>query len=91
MQPQDYYQIKLNQSNAADIDNADGIEGEPYYTNDTNELYIHNGTAYIPLITNSTPSSASDTGTKGQIAWDTNYLYICTDTDQWRRIAHATW
>lgn len=38
-----------------------------------------------------TPSSASDTGTTGQFAWDSNYFYICVGTNAWQRVAHATW
>lgn len=38
-----------------------------------------------------TPSSASDTGTTGTIAWDSSYLYVCTATDTWKRVAIATW
>jgi len=38
-----------------------------------------------------TPASASDTGTAGQIAWDTNYIYIATGTNTWKRVAIATW
>lgn len=40
---------------------------------------------------NWTPSTSSDPGAPGQLAWDTSYLYICTGTDTWRRIAHNTW
>lgn len=44
------------------------------------------------VINNShTPSSASDTGTAGTITWDTNYIYVCTATDTWKRVAIATW
>jgi hypothetical protein len=39
----------------------------------------------------STPSSSSDTGTAGQVAVDENYIYICTATDTWKRIALSTW
>jgi len=38
-----------------------------------------------------TPSSASDTGTTGEIAWDSSYIYICIATNTWQRAAHATW
>lgn len=48
-------------------------------------------TASALLLTNSTPSSASDTGITGQIVYDTNYIYICTATDTWKRAAIATW
>jgi hypothetical protein len=37
------------------------------------------------------PASASATGTTGDIAWDSDYIYICVDTDTWKRVAIATW
>lgn len=42
-------------------------------------------------LASSTPASASATGTAGQITWDTNYIYVCTATDTWKRVAIATW
>ncbi len=38
-----------------------------------------------------TPASASATGTTGTISWDADYIYICTATDTWKRVAIATW
>jgi hypothetical protein len=38
-----------------------------------------------------TPLSAADTGAAGQIAWDSSYIYICTATNTWKRVAIATW
>lgn len=38
-----------------------------------------------------TPSSASDVGSAGQIAWDANYIYVCVSTDTWKRVAIGTW
>lgn len=38
-----------------------------------------------------TPSASNDTCTTGQIAWDTGYLYVCTTTDTWERVAVSTW
>lgn len=38
-----------------------------------------------------TPASASATGNAGDICWDSSYVYICTATNTWRRIAHSTW
>lgn len=43
------------------------------------------------LRTAKTPSSAGDTGNQGEYCWDSSYLYICTATNTWSRIAHATW
>jgi len=38
-----------------------------------------------------TPASAAAAGVAGTIAWDANYLYVCTATDTWKRVAIATW
>jgi len=37
------------------------------------------------------PASSTDTGTKGDISWDSNYLYVCTSGDTWKRAAMSTW
>jgi hypothetical protein len=34
-----------------------------------------------------TINSSSDTGNQGEICWDDNYLYICINTNDWRRIS----
>lgn len=39
----------------------------------------------------SAPANASSSGTAGQRAYDSSYLYICIATNTWRRIAHNTW
>lgn len=38
-----------------------------------------------------TPTSATDTGNTGDIAWDSNYIYVCVATNTWKRVAIATW
>jgi len=37
------------------------------------------------------PTLATDPGVTGQIVWDSGYIYICVDTDTWKRAAIATW
>jgi hypothetical protein len=44
----------------------------------------------VPVFT-SAPASATATGTAGQMAWDSSYIYICTATDTWTRAALSTW
>ncbi len=39
----------------------------------------------------SPPASATAAGTAGQKAYDANYLYVCTATNTWRRVALAAW
>lgn len=45
----------------------------------------------LTLSTAKTPSSATATGTTGMICWDASYMYICTGTNTWRRVAHSSW
>jgi hypothetical protein len=33
------------------------------------------------------PASAAAAGTPGQISWDTEHFYICTETNSWKRVA----
>lgn len=37
------------------------------------------------------PATASSTGSAGQIAFDSSYLYVCVATDTWLRTAITTW
>tara|TARA_R110002110_G_scaffold22933_2_gene88229 strand:- start:199 stop:1761 length:1563 start_codon:yes stop_codon:yes gene_type:complete len=37
------------------------------------------------------PASASATGVAGTVSWDADYIYICTATDTWKRVAISTW
>lgn len=37
------------------------------------------------------PANAAATGTAGEIAWDAGFVYVCTATNTWKRVAIATW
>jgi len=37
------------------------------------------------------PSTTGANGVKGTIVWDTGFLYVCTNTNSWRRAALSTW
>jgi hypothetical protein len=37
------------------------------------------------------PASAAATGTAGQIAYESGWLYVCVATDTWERTALTTW
>jgi hypothetical protein len=47
----------------------------------------------VPLVlTKAAPSSAIDTGTKGEIRVDGTYIYVCTATNiWWRTSAGSAW
>ena len=38
-----------------------------------------------------TPATAGAAGVAGTITWDASYIYVCTATNTWRRVAHASW
>jgi hypothetical protein len=46
---------------------------------------------HINIDTSKTPASAGATGTTGDIAWDSGYVYVCVATDTWKRASIATW
>ena len=37
------------------------------------------------------PATANSPGVAGTIAYDTDYLYVCVDTDTWKRATLETW
>lgn len=43
------------------------------------------------LRTSKTPASATDTGNAGEWCWDSNYIYICTAANTWKRSALSSW
>lgn len=45
----------------------------------------------LTIQTTKTPATATDTGTTGQIAWDSSYIYVCIATNTWVRSALTTW
>jgi hypothetical protein len=48
---------------------------------------IEVGTLFKSAITTQTSTS---TGTPGQICWDADYIYVCTSTNVWKRVALST-
>ena len=86
--------IRLTGGIASELTSAEHAYGQLsqlLHITDTNEVYIHNGTEFVPIITNRTPSSATDTGIKGQVAYDTNYIYVCVNSNVWKRVSISTW
>ena len=47
---------------------------------------------YVPMMpVQGAPASPSDPGFPGEIRFDDNYVYLCTNPDTWKRIALETW
>lgn len=45
---------------------------------------------HIRIDTTQTPASSSASGTKGEIAYDSDYIYVCVATNSWKRVALST-
>ena len=43
------------------------------------------------LGSNETPATTSAIGVVGDIKHDADYIYVCTDTDTWKRATLTTW
>jgi len=78
---------------------ASGVLGETYAKFTLNgpiELYYDNNKKFsttangINVPPTTSPSSATDTGTAGDIRITTNYIYVCTATNTWKRAALST-
>jgi hypothetical protein len=39
----------------------------------------------------SVPATPTSSGTTGQVAKDNTYLYVCTGTNTWKRVAWGVW
>jgi hypothetical protein len=61
------------------------------YSIKTGTGIIEFGTDSLTVTTAKTPASASAAGTQGMHAWDANFIYVCTATNTWKRVAIATW
>jgi hypothetical protein len=42
-------------------------------------------------IASNVPASAGAAGTAGDVAWDSDFIYICVATNTWKRAALSTW
>jgi len=68
------------------LPNTQGNVGE-FLTNTGNTNFME----WKTVATSSAPTSATDTGQAGQIAFDSSYIYVCVATNTWKRAAIASW
>jgi hypothetical protein len=88
---------KLQQTPVTNVDIDSGtIDGVTIGSGTINNVVIGGTTpaagsfSTLKLAT-STPASASATGVAGTIAWDAGFIYVCTATNTWERVAIASW
>ena len=62
------------------------------YYNDTDSFqWVDASPPLSPSLSSNAPTTASSSGTAGDIRYDADYVYICIATDTWKRAALATW
>lgn len=62
-------------------ENADSLARTPRYALDNSPFSLPNLSKVTP------PATATDTGSQGMICFDANYIYICTASNTWKRVA----
>jgi hypothetical protein len=58
------------------------------------ELDVSSGQVSVAgnlVISQHTPSSATDAGVPGTVAWDSDYVYICVAPNTWKRASLGSW
>lgn len=79
-----------------------GVLGGSTKTNGAGGYFYSNGTGGIGVNVsgdksaflvgfNTAPASASATGTTGEVRITADYIYVCTATNTWKRVAISTW
>jgi hypothetical protein len=71
------------------IQNASASATDAGYRLDVNGT-VRSTQFYLSAL-NTAPATSSSTGTTGEIRIDASYIYICTATNTWKRVAIATW
>jgi hypothetical protein len=59
--------------------------------NDDRGLILDVRSDSMGIQTPKTPATQTSAGVIGQICWDVDYIYVCVDTNFWKRTALATW
>ncbi|MDD5092639.1 MAG: hypothetical protein PHQ23_17205, partial [Candidatus Wallbacteria bacterium] len=73
-----YERVRIDQNGLVGINTDD-----PQVTLDVNADSIRVRTSQSP--------ASSGTGIAGEIAWDSEFLYICTAANTWRKVAHSSY
>lgn len=59
----------------------------------TNTVFKQTLTANVLFISNTTntPANSSATGSRGEVRVDSDYIYVCTANNTWKRSALSSW
>ena len=58
-------------------------------TTSSSGLQLNQGNLIVSV--SNTPANSNASGQAGQMAWDTNYIYVCVAANTWKRANLSTW
>lgn len=58
---------------------------------DVDTVPANSGAHATKLLPGAVPLTATSTGVKGQVVYDDDYMYVCIDTNVWKRSPLSTW
>jgi hypothetical protein len=67
-----------------------GADDSTYVTTSSNPHSLTIWGDTLQIVSPRTPASSTATGNTGEICLDSNYLYFCYSTNNWKRIALST-
>ena len=78
------------------VGNNNAIEqGSVRYNTDTNKLQYRDNANWLNILTTKDtmpiPTSSIYPGNPGDISWDSNYIYLCVQTNLWKRVNLTSW
>jgi hypothetical protein len=81
----------ISQTAVVSADHTTGIllQVSDSIAGDTSQIGILEGS--VNILSEFVPTAATDPGTLGDIAFDTNYIYYCVATNTWKRSPLSTW
>jgi hypothetical protein len=53
--------------------------------------YFYGGKSAFVAVLNDAPASSGATGSYGEVRFTSNYIYVCTSSNTWKRAALTTW
>ena len=83
---EEFSQMKVIASNIFSENLFGGTDASGAFTEVLSSPYIANPGVGSTGIVNSTPANSTATGVMGQFTFDTNYFYICTANNVWKRV-----
>lgn len=68
-----------------------GNDDTTYVSTSSDYHYLTSWGDTLQIVTPRTITNSNDTGNTGEICWSADYIYVCINTNTWKRTALSTW